>query len=65
MGAYTGETSYKHLADFGVKWTLVGHSEWRTLYHETNQEVGKKCKIALENDLSIVLCIGETLKERE
>ncbi len=62
MGAYTGETSYQHLADFNLKWTLLGHSERRSLYKETSEEVGLKAKLALNNGLNVVLCIGETLE---
>ncbi len=65
MGAYTGETSYQHLTDFGINWTLLGHSERRALYNETNEEVAIKTKLAVENSLNVVLCIGETLEHRE
>ena len=65
FGAYTGETAVAHLSDYGVNWTLVGHSERRTLYNETDALVAQKTLNALNNKLSVVLCIGETLEERE
>lgn len=64
-GAFTGEISAKHLVDIGVNWTLVGHSERRTIYHETDEIVGKKVKIALENQLKVIACLGESLEERK
>jgi triosephosphate isomerase len=63
-GAYTGEVAATHLADLGVKWTLVGHSERRTLFGETDDVVGAKVKIALENQVNVIACLGETLSER-
>lgn len=65
FGAYTGETSLQHLQDFGVHWTLLGHSERRTLFHEDDELIAKKTAFALKNNISVVLCIGEQLKERE
>lgn len=65
MGAFTGEVSVKHATDLGVKYTLVGHSERRTLYKETDEEVAKKTKAALTAGLTVILCIGETLAERQ
>lgn len=65
FGAYTGEISYKHLQDFKVGWTLLGHSERRALFHETSRDVAAKTKLALDNKIKVVLCIGEKLEERE
>ena len=65
MGAYTGEITAKQVADLGLKYTLVGHSERRKMHSETDSVVAKKTKEALMNKLSVVLCIGETEKERE
>lgn len=65
FGAYTGETSIQHLKDFGVHWTLLGHSERRTLFQENDDLIAKKTAFALKNNISVVLCIGEQLKERE
>lgn len=65
MGAYTGEMNAAQAADLGLKYTLVGHSERRTLYNESDEEVAKKTKSALDTGLTVILCIGETLQERE
>jgi triosephosphate isomerase len=64
-GAYTGEVTAKQLKDFGIDWTIIGHSERRSLYGDTNEIVGKKVKISLDNGLNIIACIGESLEERE
>jgi triosephosphate isomerase len=64
-GAYTGEIAAEQLVDFGIEWTLVGHSERRTLYHEDNDSVAKKTANAQEAGLNTILCIGETLEQRE
>lgn len=64
-GAFTGEIAAEQLVDFGVEWTLIGHSERRTLFHEDNETVGKKVANAQEVGLNVILCIGETLEQRE
>lgn len=64
-GAYTGNITADQLTDAGIKWTLTGHSERRTLFHETDEDVALKTKIALENGMNVMLCIGELLEERE
>jgi len=64
-GAYTGEISAAQLKDFGVHWTLVGHSERRTKYGEDNATVAEKVSMSLANQVSVILCIGELLEERE
>ena len=64
-GAFTGEISAKMVSDAGVKWTLTGHSERRQKYGETDKDVGIKTKNALDAGLSVIVCIGETLEERE
>ncbi|TYL47092.1 triose-phosphate isomerase [Marinomonas sp. IMCC 4694] len=64
-GAYTGEVSTSMLSDFGVKYVLIGHSERRSLYGETDQLVASKVKAVLASGLAPMLCIGETLSERE
>lgn len=64
-GAYTGEISPEQLKDLGATWTLTGHSERRTIIKETDEFIAEKTKFALEQGLSVILCIGETLKERE
>jgi triosephosphate isomerase len=64
-GAYTGEVSASMLGDFGVKYVLLGHSERRSLYGETDDIVASKVKTVLGFGLVPMLCIGETLAERE
>lgn len=65
VGAYTGELAVQQVVDLGVKYTLVGHSERRSLYGETDEQVAKKTFEALNAGLIVVLCIGETLEQRE
>ena len=64
-GAYTGETSVNMLAAVGVKYCIVGHSERRQYFAETNEIVNKKAKKLLEKDINPIVCVGETLEERE
>lgn len=64
-GAFTGETSAAVLNSIRVTWALVGHSERRTLFGETDAATNLKMKTALANGLSAMLCVGETLAERE
>lgn len=64
-GAYTGEFSVGMIKDMGVTATLTGHSERRTLYHETDADVAKKTKLAVDNGFTVLACIGELLGERE
>lgn len=64
-GAYTGEISPAQIADCGASWVLTGHSERRHIIGESPELVGKKTFFALEKGLSVMLCIGETLEERE
>jgi triosephosphate isomerase len=63
-GAFTGETAAAMIRDLGVGWTLVGHSERRTLYGETDAVVAGKLRAALAAELKPVLCVGETLDQR-
>lgn len=65
VGAYTGEVSGGMLIDLGCRYVLVGHSERRTLFGETDAVVAAKCAAALTSGLTPVLCVGETLAERE
>ena len=65
MGAYTGELSAAMLADYGVKWVILGHSERRTNQGESSALVATKTKQALDAGLSVMVCVGETLEERE
>ena len=64
-GAYTGEISAKQLRDMAVDWTLIGHSERRQYFGEDEEVIAKKVKIALDNGMSVIACIGEKLAERE
>lgn len=65
QGAFTGEVSASMLQDFGCNWVLVGHSERRTLYAETDAEVLAKTQAALEAGITPVVCIGETSAQHE
>ena len=64
-GAYTGEVSGRMLKDVGCQSVIVGHSERRRLLGETDAQVNKKLKAALQHDLAPILCVGETLEERQ
>ncbi len=64
-GAYTGEISGPMLTDFGCSYVLVGHSERRTYHHESSGLVAEKFAAALDAGLSPILCVGESLEQRE
>jgi len=64
-GAYTGEVSPAMLVDVGVKYVIIGHSERRTYFNETDETVNLKVKAALAHDLIPIMCCGETLQQRE
>ena len=64
-GAFTGEVSALMLKDLGVNTVILGHSERRSLYGETDQFINKKVLLALSQEMDVDLCIGETLSERE
>ena len=64
-GAYTGEVSAAMLAELGCRYVIVGHSERRALFAESNGQVGHKAAAALSAGLCPVICVGETLAERE
>ena len=64
-GAYTGEVSAKMLKSIGVEYVIIGHSERRQYFNETDETVNKKIKAAFENELKPIVCVGETLEQRE
>ncbi len=64
VGAYTGEVSAYQASSMGIEYALIGHSERRNLFHEKNSDIAKKICVATENDVTAVLCVGETKKER-
>lgn len=64
-GAYTGEVSANMLADLGVKYVIIGHSERRQYYGETDISVNKKVHAALNAGLNPIICVGESLEQRE
>jgi len=63
-GAYTGEVSAKMLADIGANFVIVGHSERRHVFGETNEQIAQKVKQALKNNLQVILCVGEKLEDK-
>ena len=65
QGAYTGETSAAMLKDFAVRFCLVGHSERRQYHGETDEQVASKAQRALSAGITPIVCVGETLAERE
>ncbi|MDQ5986741.1 MAG: Vitamin B12 import ATP-binding protein BtuD [Syntrophus sp. SKADARSKE-3] len=65
QGAYTGEISAGMLADIGCRYVIIGHSERRTLFGETNGMINRKIAAALSCNVLPIFCIGETLEERE
>lgn len=64
-GAYTGEISWKMLKSVGCAYVILGHSERRQYYGETDEKVNKKAAKALANGLTPIICVGETLQQRE
>ncbi|MFL6580870.1 MAG: triose-phosphate isomerase family protein, partial [Burkholderiales bacterium] len=64
-GAYTGEVSASMLREFGVRYAIVGHSERRQYHGETDALVAEKAKAALAHGITPIVCVGETLAERE
>ncbi|MDQ1353421.1 MAG: Triosephosphate isomerase [Acidobacteriota bacterium] len=65
QGAFTGECSGKQIKDAGADYVIVGHSERRQYFAETDEIINKKIKAAYRNNLIPILCVGETLEERE
>ena len=64
-GPYTGEISAEMLSELGVRGTLVGHSERRQLFGETDEMVARRARAALAAGLNVIACVGETLEQRE
>jgi len=64
-GAYTGEISAQQLHDASIEWVILGHSERRSIFGESDDFVASKTKAALDAGLSVILCCGESLEERE
>jgi len=64
-GAFTGEVSGEMLANLGIPWVILGHSERRALLNESNEFVGDKVAYALSQGLKVIACVGETLEQRE
>lgn len=64
-GAYTGEISIPMLKEIGVEYCVIGHSERREYFNETDESINKKLKALIENDITPILCVGESLKIRE
>ncbi|WPK10251.1 triose-phosphate isomerase [Lysinibacillus louembei] len=64
-GAFTGEVSPSQLASVGVDYVVLGHSERREMFNETDEAVNKKVRAALNHDIVPIICCGETLEERE
>lgn len=64
-GAHTGEVMASMLADIGAKYVIVGHSERRQIYLETDTMVNRKCQAGLAAGLTVIMCVGESLEQRE
>ncbi|KAJ3211376.1 triosephosphate isomerase [Clydaea vesicula] len=64
-GAFTGEISHLMLKDLGLVWTILGHSERREIYKESDELIALKTSVALKNGLKVIFCCGEKLEERE
>jgi triosephosphate isomerase len=64
-GAFTGDISADLIKETGAEWVIIGHSERRTIHHEDEYLIGLKLKAVLDAELGVILCVGETLSERE
>ena len=65
QGAFTGEVSPPMLARLNVRYVILGHSERRQLFGETDEDVNKRCKAVLKHEMTPIVCVGETLEERD
>ncbi|MGY4104868.1 triose-phosphate isomerase [Ignavigranum ruoffiae] len=64
-GAFTGETSPKALADLGIQYVIIGHSERRDYFHETDQDINQKAHAIFKHKMLPIICCGESLEQRE
>ena len=64
-GAFTGEISYKMLKSINVNSVIIGHSERRTLFYENDDTIKRKIKTALDNEMKVIFCFGESLERSE
>jgi len=64
-GAFTGEISTDQIKDLGLNWVILGHSERRDIFHESDEFIGKKVAHALKTGLNVIACVGEHFEERE
>jgi len=64
-GAFTGEVSVSMLKEIGCEWVIIGHSERRIIYNETNEMIRDKLQLVIKEDLCPILCIGESAEERD
>ncbi len=64
-GAFTGETSPKVLNEMGIDYCIIGHSERREYFHETDEDINKKAKVLFANNVTPIVCCGESLETRE
>lgn len=64
-GAFTGEVAVSNLVELGLEYVVIGHSERREMFNETDETCNKKVIVALENNISPILCVGESLEQRE
>ena len=64
-GAFTGENSPKALAGIGVEYVIIGHSERREIFHETDEMINKKAHAVFNNGMIPIICVGETLEQKE
>ena len=64
-GAFTGEISYKMLKSINVNTVIIGHSERRTLFYENDDTIKRKIKTALDNEMKVIFCFGESLEDRK